>query len=109
MRGLSIGSTSARASGWRARMRRNRPSSVGWGLFWITGLLFARLSLWCRFGFLPPGFGQVSGQRGYRRPFYPIPPGDPLLFEVIKRNRIAARHQYPVERPHRRDEIGAVV
>ena len=55
---------------------------------------------------LPPGFREISGQGGGLRPFYPIPARDPLLLNVKHRNSVEARHQGPVQRPHRRDESG---
>src|SRR6202142_1800231 len=89
-RGLLSGSSSASASGCRARIRRNSPSSVGDGLVWLTaslwliGLGLIRLGLiwlgWVRF--LPPGFREISCQRGGPRPFYPIPPRDPLFLDI---------------------------
>src|SRR5712671_5095023 len=100
MRCLLSGSSSASASGCRARIRRNSPSSVGEGLVWIT----ASLWLWTRL--LPPGFREIPRQGGGYRPFYPIPACDPLLADVKKRNRIETRHQGAVKRPHRRDESG---
>src|SRR6202051_207495 len=99
-RALLRGSSSASASGFRARTRRNNPSSVGEALFWITGSL--RLSLRP----LPPGFREIARQGGGLRPFYPIPPRDPLLLHAKHRDNVKARHQHPVQRRHRRDESG---
>src|SRR6202043_4104136 len=93
---LLDGSSSASASGFRARIRRNNPSSVGETL--VTGSLRLRLRL------LPPGFREIPGQGGSCRTFYPIPARDPLLSDVKQRDSVEARHQDPVKRAHRRDE-----
>src|SRR5437763_238510 len=53
---------------------------------------------------MPPGLRQIAGQRGGRRPFYPIPAREPLLLHVKQRDSVETRHQGPVQRPHRRDE-----
>src|SRR3982074_2443937 len=100
MRCLFRGSTSASASGCRARIRRNSPSSVGVALVWITGSLRLRV----RQG--PPGFGKIPRQGGGTWPFYPIPARYPLLLNVKQRNCVETRHQGAVERAHRRDEGG---
>src|SRR5947208_535683 len=99
MRCLLSGSTSASASGCRAKVRLNRVSSVGEVIDWFTGStsvaslrsdqvmprrvaslggslgrLLGRLlggSLGLYAGLLPPGFRQVARQRSSRRPFYP--------------------------------------
>src|SRR5260370_35471909 len=97
-RWLLGGSSSASASGFRARIRRNNPSSVGEAL--VTESLGLGLRL------LPPGFRKISGQGGSCRPFYPIPARDPLLSDVKQRDSVEARHQDPVKRAHRRDERG---
>src|SRR5260370_29361637 len=99
---LLSGSSSASASGCRARIRRNNPSSVGDALVWITG------SLWSRVRLLPPGFREIPRQGGSCWPFYPIPARDPLLLNVKQRDSVEARHQGPVERPHRGDESGTL-
>src|SRR6202035_1712057 len=102
-RGLSSGSTSAKASGLRARIRLNRTSSVGDVLVWITGSL--RLSsLRSRVRPLPPGFREIPRQGGGLWPFYPIPAGDPLLLRIKQRDSVEARDQGTVERANRRDE-----
>src|ERR1700686_2258578 len=95
---LLRGSSSAGASGFRARMRRNNPSSVGETL--VTG------SLWLRLRPFPPGFREIPGQGASCRPFYPIPARDPLLPDVKQRDSVKARHQDPVQRAHRRGECG---
>src|SRR6201996_6342810 len=100
-RGLLTGSISASASGWRASTRRNNPSSVGDGVFWITG----RNSSGWRCRSLPPGLREIARQRDGRWPFYPIPPRDPLLPDVKNGNHVKSRYQGAVERPHRRYEI----
>src|SRR5580698_7885973 len=100
-RGLLTGSISARASGCRANTRRNNPSSVGDGVFWITG----KGSSGGRCRSLPPGFREIARQRCCRWPFYPIPARDPLLPDVKNGNHVKAGDQRAVERPHRRDEI----
>src|SRR5665213_3756096 len=97
-RGLLSGSSSASAFGWRARTRRNSPSSVGDALVWITA------SFGLRVRSVPPGLREISRQRSGCRPFYPIPARDPLFLKVKQWNCIETRHQGPVERPHRRDE-----
>src|SRR5512138_1299681 len=86
------GSTSASASGCRARFRLKSVSSVGEAVGWVTALLrlchggcitwqvYSASSL--RFRLLPPGFRQVARQRGHCRLFYPIPPSNPLLLHV---------------------------
>src|SRR5512140_524789 len=86
-RALLRGSSSASASGFRARTRRNSTSSVGDALFWITGSL--RLSLWP----LPPGFREITGQGGGLGPFYPTPPRNPVLLNAKQRDTVEARHQ----------------
>src|ERR1700704_6136850 len=93
-RGLSGGSASASASGWRASSRRNKPSSVGGAAVWITGSLLGRLRL------LPPGFRQISRERGGCWPFFPVPAGGPLFRGVVQGNCIEAGHQGAVERPY---------
>src|ERR1700733_12569708 len=92
-RGLLRGSISASASGWRPSTRRNSPSSVGDGVFWITGK--ESFGLRCRS--LPPGLREIPRQRDGRRPFYPIPACDPLLSDVKNGDDIEARDQGPVE------------
>src|SRR3979411_606636 len=99
---LLSGSSSASASGFRAKIRRNNPSIVGDALFWITG------SLWSRVRLLPPGFREITRQGSGRRSFYHIPAPDPLLSNVKQGDSVEARHQGPVERPHRRDEISVL-
>src|ERR1700688_4438011 len=86
-RALLRGSSSASASGFRARIRRNNTSSVGDTLFWITGSL--RLPLRP----LPPGFREVAGQSGSLGPFYPIPPRDPLFLNAKQRDSVETGHQ----------------
>src|ERR1700676_2230692 len=100
MRGLFKGSTSASASGCRARTRRNSPSSVGVALVWITGSLRLRVRP------VPPGFRKIPRQGGGTWPFYPIPARYPLLLNVKQRNCVETGHQGAVERAYRRDEIG---
>src|SRR5689334_15842876 len=114
MRCLFRGSTSASASGCRARFRLNNVSSVGEAVGWVTALLRLCREGWIawrvhlmsslRFWLLPPGFRQVARQRGHCRYFYPIPPRDPLLLHVKHRDGVEARHQRTVERPHGGDE-----
>src|SRR3984957_1122378 len=109
------GSSNASASGCRARIRRNSPSSVGDMLVWITrSLRLQELGLQ-ELGLnepgltdrpLPPRFREISGQGGSLRPFYPIPSGDPLLLNVKYRDSVEARHQGPVQRTHRRNKRG---
>src|SRR5882757_6985889 len=100
MRCLFRGSTSASASGCRARTRRNRPSSVGVALVWITG------SLRLRGRPVPPGFRKIARQGGGTWPFYPIPARYPLLLNVKQWNGVETRHQGAVERAYSRDESG---
>src|SRR5487761_2003787 len=102
MRCLFSGSSNAGASGCRARIRRNNPSSVGDTLVWITG------SLGLRDRAVPPGLRKIPRQGGGFRTFYPIPAGDPLLLNVKKRDGVKPGHQRAVQRAHRRDE-GAMV
>src|SRR6478736_893340 len=109
MRCLFGGSTSASASGCRARLRLNSVSSVGEAVGWVTALLrlcqgLGRFAGSLRFRLLPPGFRQVARQRGGGRMFYPIPPRNPLLLHVKDGDSVEARNQGAVERPHRRDE-----
>src|SRR5262245_18824539 len=110
MRGLLKGSSSAKAFGCRARMRWKRTSRVGEALGWVTEFgCIASLASFLRIGLRlirlpPPGFRQIARQRYGRRPFYPIPSGDPLLRHVKQGDSVEARHQDAVERPHRRDE-----
>src|SRR5664279_3854254 len=98
IRCLSKGSSSAGASGLRARIRRNNPSSVGVALTWFKGSF--RLSV----RLLPPGFREIARQSSGTWPFYPIPACDPLLLNVKQGNSVEARHEGPVQRPHRGDE-----
>src|SRR5258707_14796538 len=93
---LLAGSSSASASGFRARIRRNSPSSVGEAL--VTESLGLRLRL------LPPGLREIPGQGGSCWPFYPIPAPDPFLSDVKQRDSVEARHQDPVKRARRRNE-----
>src|SRR6202162_3622926 len=102
MRCLLSGSSNGGASGCRARIRRNSPSSVGDTLVWITG------SLGLGDGALPPGLRKIPGQGGGFRTFYPIPACDPLLLNVKKRDGVKAGHQRAVQRTHCRDK-GALV
>src|SRR5689334_3020812 len=119
MRGLLRGSTSASASGCRARFRLNNVSSVGEAVGWVTALLRLcrggwvawRVHFWriqfessLRVRLLPPGFRQIARQRGHCRYFYPIPPRNPLLLHVKHRDGVEARDQCAVERPHGGDK-----
>src|SRR5256885_2752234 len=119
MRCLLRGSTSASASGCRARFRLNNVSSVGEAVGWVTVLLWlchegcttwqghfwqVHLASSLRFRLLPPGFRQIARQRGRRRLFYPIPSRYPLLLHVNNGDSVEARHQDAVERPDRGDE-----
>src|ERR1700754_2665231 len=101
-RSLLTGSISAVSSGCRARTRRNSPSSVGDGLFWITA------SLWLRVRSLPPRLREISHHGGGHRSFYPIPARNPLLSDIKQRNYVETRHQGAIKRPHRRDEVRAL-
>src|SRR4030095_9853854 len=112
MRSLFGGSTSASASGCRARFRLNNGSRVGEAVGWVTALLRlchegCTVGDSFRFRLLPPGFRQIACQRGCYRPFYPIPARDPLLLHVNNGDSVEARYQGTVERPHRGDEGGA--
>src|SRR5206468_3113553 len=111
---LLSGSTSASASGCRARFRLNNVSSVGEAVGWVTALLWlcyegcttwqGHLASSLRFRLLPPGFRKIARQRGRRRLFYPIPSRYPLLLRVNNGDSVEARHQDAVERPYRGDE-----
>src|SRR4051812_26019604 len=65
-------------------------------------------SLGLRAGSLPPGFREVSRQRGDRWLFYPIPSRDPLFAGAKYGDSVEAGHQDTIERPDRRDEGGAI-
>src|SRR6478736_2522281 len=101
-----MGSSSAGACGWRASVRWNSVSSVGDTAVWFTASL--RLLFALSAHLLPPGLRQITGQRGGRWPFYPIPARDPLLRDVKQGDRVKAGDQGTVQRPHRRHEIRMV-